>query len=34
MLKAKGVTLRATDQPADAGTAAGEAFFDIFGRLR
>jgi hypothetical protein len=28
-LKAKGVTLRATEQPVDTSTAAGEAFFDI-----
>ena len=30
-LKAKGVTLRATEQPIDTGTAAGKAFLDMLG---
>jgi DNA invertase Pin-like site-specific DNA recombinase len=30
-LKAKGVALKATEQPVDTGTAAGEAFFDMLG---
>ena len=30
-LKAKGVTLRATEQPVDTGTAAGKAFRDMLG---
>lgn len=30
-LKAKGVTLRATEQPVDTATAAGKAFFDMLG---
>jgi len=30
-LKGKGVALRATDQPVDTGTAAGEAFLDMLG---
>ncbi len=30
-LKAKGVTLRATEQPVDTGTAAGKAFLDMLG---
>lgn len=30
-LKAKGVTLRATEQPVDTSTAAGKAFFDMLG---
>ena len=30
-LKAKGVSLRATEQPADMGTAAGKAFLDMLG---
>ncbi|WP_298282713.1 recombinase family protein [Acidocella sp.] len=30
-LKAKNVTLRATEQPVDTGTAAGKAFFDMLG---
>ncbi|MGL5363523.1 MAG: recombinase family protein [Bosea sp. (in: a-proteobacteria)] len=30
-LKAKGVSLKATDQPIDTGTAAGKAFFDMLG---
>ena len=29
--KAKGVTLRATEQPVDTATAAGKAFFDMLG---
>lgn len=29
--KAKGVTLKATEQPADTATAAGKAFFDMLG---
>ena len=31
ILKAKGVTLRATEQPIDTGTAAGKAFLDMLG---
>jgi len=30
-LKVKGVTLRATEQPVDTGTAAGKAFLDMLG---
>lgn len=30
-LKAKGVTLKATEQPVDTATAAGKAFFDMLG---
>ena len=30
-LKAKGVALRATEQPVDTGTAAGKAFLDMLG---
>ena len=30
-LKAKGVTLKATEQPIDTGTAAGKAFLDMLG---
>ena len=30
-LKGRGVTLRATEQPVDTGTAAGKAFFDMLG---
>ncbi len=30
-LKAKGVSLRATEQPVDTGTAAGKAFLDMLG---
>ena len=30
-LRAKGVTLRATEQPVDTGTAAGKAFLDMLG---
>src|SRR3954453_1374446 len=30
-LKAKGVALKATEQPVDTGTAAGKAFFDMLG---
>jgi DNA invertase Pin-like site-specific DNA recombinase len=30
-LKAKGVTLKATEQPIDTGTAAGKCFFDMLG---
>jgi hypothetical protein len=30
-LKAKGVTLRATEQPIDTSTAAGKAFLDMLG---
>ena len=30
-LKAKGVTLRATEQPVDTGSAAGKAFLDMLG---
>lgn len=30
-VKAKGVTLRATEQPVDTSTAAGKAFFDMLG---
>src|SRR5918911_3576207 len=30
-LKARGVTLKATDQPIDTGTAAGKAFLDMLG---
>ncbi len=30
-LKTKGVTLRATEQPIDTGTAAGKAFLDMLG---
>lgn len=30
-LKAKGVTLKATEQPVDTSTAAGKAFFDMLG---
>ena len=30
-LKAKGVTLRATEQPVDTSTAAGKAFLDMLG---
>ena len=30
-LKAKGMTLRATEQPVDTGTAAGKAFLDMLG---
>jgi DNA invertase Pin-like site-specific DNA recombinase len=30
-LKAKGVTLKATEQPVDTGTAAGKCFFDMLG---
>ena len=30
-LKARGVALRATEQPIDTGTAAGKAFFDMLG---
>ena len=30
-LKGKGVTLRATEQPVDTGTAAGKAFLDMLG---
>ena len=30
-LKVKGVTLRATEQPIDTGTAAGKAFLDMLG---
>ena len=30
-LRAKGVTLRATEQPIDTGTAAGKCFFDMLG---
>ena len=30
-LRAKGVTLRATEQPIDTGTAAGKAFLDMLG---
>jgi DNA invertase Pin-like site-specific DNA recombinase len=32
-LKAKGVSLRATEQPIDTGTAAGKAFLDMLGVL-
>ncbi|GLS18120.1 integrase-like protein y4lS [Labrys miyagiensis] len=31
MLKAKGVALKATEQPIDTGTAAGKAFLDMLG---
>jgi DNA invertase Pin-like site-specific DNA recombinase len=31
MLRANGVTLRATEQPIDTGTAAGKCFFDMLG---
>jgi DNA invertase Pin-like site-specific DNA recombinase len=31
VLKAKGVALKATEQPIDTGTAAGEAFLDMLG---
>ena len=31
MLRAKGVTLKATEQPIDTGTAAGKAFLDMLG---
>ena len=30
-LRAKGVTLKATEQPVDTGTAAGKAFLDMLG---
>jgi DNA invertase Pin-like site-specific DNA recombinase len=30
-LKARGISLRATEQPIDTGTAAGKAFFDMLG---
>jgi hypothetical protein len=30
-LKQRGVTLKATEQPIDTSTAAGEAFFDMLG---
>ena len=30
-LKAKGITLKATEQPVDTGTAAGKAFLDMLG---
>jgi DNA invertase Pin-like site-specific DNA recombinase len=30
-MRAKGVTLRATEQPIDTGTAAGKCFFDMLG---
>ena len=33
-LKAKGVALRATEQPIDTSTAAGKAFLDMLGRVR
>ena len=33
-LKAKGVALKATEQPVDTGTAAGKAFLDMLGRVR
>lgn len=33
-LKAKGVALRATEQPIDTSTAAGKAFLDILGACR
>ena len=31
MLRTKGVTLQATEQPVDTGTAAGKCFFDMLG---
>src|SRR3954468_3585929 len=33
-LKAKGVALRATEQPVDTGTASGKAFLDMLGVFR
>src|SRR4051795_13472863 len=33
-LKAKGVALKATEQPVDTGTAAGKAFLDMLGVFR